>query len=224
MRDAKKKANSEVGHHVADHAKGQIKDAQSDKLVKAARSLGNDEVQQRIQKGNMQRDEMLAFITSRLGTIREAQLREMSLFDNQRDFWKQVSDTHKEDHTKPKPTQWAESAKVYEEAAYQMCRGSLDRGRQLMERALDIEQKTFGDLSKVVDQNNLDKEADLPSVAGSISPGQGCGDAAVPAEIDKLASEIQNVTTEFADPMVKKRVADPWWTLDEEEEEEEAAQ
>ncbi len=221
MRDAKKRANSDVGHHVADSAKSAIKDAQSDKLMKTAKSVGNSEIQQRIQSGNASRDELLAFISARLGTIRGAQLAEMAQLDHQRDWWKSVSDSHKTDKTKPDPTQWGECARVYEEAANALARGALGRGKQLMERALDVEQKKFGDLSKVVEQKGLDKEASMPDAARDIADSQGCGDGEVPADIQRLSHEIQAVTTEFKDPMVKKRQTDPWWTLEEEEEEEE---
>jgi hypothetical protein len=42
----------------------------------------------------------------------------------------------------------------------------------------------------------------------------------VPESIQKTADEIQRNNTEFKDQMMKRRIADPWWTLEEEEEEE----
>ena len=220
MREANKRANAGVGHHVADHTKGQIQDPKAEKLLKSAKGLGNEEIQKRIAGGNTTRDEMLAFIAARLGTLREAQMREMAVLDHRNEWYKKVADTHKEAYTKPNPKQWGEPAKVYEEAARELCRGALDRGKQLMERALNVEQKQLGDLTRVVDDTNLEKDAEMPEVAGDIVPNQGCGATDVPAEITKLAQEIQNVNTEVEDVHVRRRIADPWWTLEEEEEEE----
>jgi len=221
MRDEKKRANALVGHNIADHAAHEVKDPAAQKLLRTARGVGNVELQQRLQSGNASRDELLAFITQRLGTLREAQLRELGEHDHQREWARKVADSQNEAYTKPDPTQWGEPARLYEEAAAQLCRGALGRGAQLMERALDVEQKKLGDLSKVVNIAELDREAELPSAAQAIAPTQGCGDVDVPAELAALAQSIQAVTTQFDDPAVKKRVADPWWTLEEEEEEEE---
>jgi len=63
-------------------------------------------------------------------------------------------------------------------------------------------------------------EDDSPAALQEVTDGQACAPTDVPHHIEQLADKIQGNTTEFADQPVKKRISDPWWTLEEEEEEE----
>jgi hypothetical protein len=207
----------------AEHgALGAVKDAQSSRMLRMGKSLGNDEIQKRLDAGNATRDELLLYMSKRLGAMREAQGREEQ-FGNEkmRTAWKEISNEQKRDVTKPEPTRYNEAAKIYEEAAYQLCRGALGRGSELMKRAMEVERQAFEGVGKQIGVKDLDPGSKEECRAlDDVKPNQGCGPCDVPDKIDKLADEIQRNTTEFADQPVKARAKDPWWTLEEEEEEE----
>jgi hypothetical protein len=201
-------------------------DRGSDALRRTASRVGNEELQQRIQKGNASRDELLQFLLERLRTIREVQQREVGLSDQRstREHWKQIADKGKADITAPDPTRWREAARIYEEAAAQLARGALGRGADLVERAMDVEKKTFDSLTSLVKPEDVERDLDgpdRPSALDAVDPGQACAAAALPTEIRDLAREIQHVTEKPEEVPNRRRVRDPWWTEEEEEEEEE---
>lgn len=226
MRENEKKNKTQADQGVLAErtATAQLGDRSSGTLRKAASAVGNTELKTRIESGNANRDELLEFIVSRLRTIRDVQTKEFNLtsIHTQRDWWKQVSDTQKEQHTKPDPSQWKEVSRIYEDATYQICRGALGRGKQLVDRAMDAEKKKMGDLTKLVDTKDIDdREVEAPAVMGQVGNADACGATDVPAEIKELTNKIESVTAVAAEPPGRKRKRDPWWTLWEEEEEEE---
>lgn len=222
MQGSKKKTGGGSAQSVGEaSARSAVKDAGAARMLAMGKSLGNDELKRRIDMGNASRDELLAHIAQRLGSMRQAQLREEDFGKNDmRSAWKEISDKHKEDITQPEPMRWRESAKIYEEAAYQLCRGSLGRGAQLMEKAMEAERKAFESVGKQIGVKDLGPEEEGPEAMGDVKEGQACTPTDVPSEISELADKIQNNNTEFKDQMNKKRKPDPWWTLEEEEEEE----
>jgi hypothetical protein len=223
MQDTRKKNGEQKGAAVGERAgQTQMGDATSAKLAKMTDSIGNDEIQRRLDQGNATRDELLQFLSQRLTTIRDVQLREIEQCqgNNPRTWWMKVSDSQKEDVTKPEPMRWKDSAALYEDACFQLCRGALGRGAELMRRALDAERKTFGTLTSLVNTKDLESEPSGPTSMHPILPEEACGPCDTPTEL-KLAQQIQDVNTEPKDPMNRKRKKDPWWTLEEEEEEEE---
>lgn len=223
MQDERKKnKNSKAPSIDARAAESKMGDATSAKLSKMTDSIGNEEIQKRLSSGNTTRDELLQFLSQRLTTIRGVQLKEIDqcLGKNPRTWWMKVSDSQKEDVTKPEPMRWKESAALYEDACFQLCRGALGRGAELIRRALDAERKAFGSLTSLVNTKDVDTEPQGPESMNPILPDQACGPCQTPDEA-KLAKDIQNVNMEPKDPMNRKRKKDPWWTLEEEEEEEE---
>lgn len=200
-------------------------DAGSQMLAKLAGKIGNDALQGQISKGNATRDEMFAFISQRLSTVRQLQLREISLTYRGAyfDWWKKVSDSHKEQFTTPDPTRWKETGRLYEDAAQQLARGDLERARHVLQDAFAEEQKTKESMTALVDQSNLDTGVG-PHTGwmGGVGDTPKVGACALPEDI-QIAKDIQNVTASAPDPMNRRRPKDPWWTLDEDEEEEDGA-
>ncbi len=200
-------------------------DRSTEQLKAMGKKLGNDELQQRIQKGNATRDELMDFLHDRLKNMRAVQEREIGMSDKRssREHWRQISDKQKTEYTNPDPTRWRESAKLYEQAAFQLARGSLGRGAQLVKKALGEERKTFDKLSVVVKVTQEEREGldSGPEAVGDVAPNEGCSATEMPSEIRDLARKIQNVTEKAPELPGRKRVRDPWWTEEEEEEEEE---
>lgn len=223
--NSKKKAKRGSGSGSAAQS-GKGGDQSTEQLKAMGKKLGNDELQQRIQRGNATRDELMDFLHDRLKNIRSVQEREIAMSDKRssREHWRQISDQQKTEYTNPDPTRWRESAKIYEQAAFQLSRGSLGRGAQLVKRALGEEQKTFDKLSVVVKVTQEEREGleSGPEGVEDVAPNEGCSAKNMPSEVRELAQQIQNVTEKAPELPGRKRVRDPWWTEEEEEEEEEA--
>jgi hypothetical protein len=222
----KNKTGGAAGQSIAEHAaRGAIQDPRSARMVRMGQALGNDELQRRLDQGRATRDELLTYLSQRLGAMREAQLREEQFGkEDMRSAWKEIADHHKSDITKPEPTRWHEAARLYEEAASQLCRGALDRGAQILERAMSAEERAFERVGDQIGVKDLSPGEDAPAALDQVKPGQGCPPADVPFDIEANAHAIQANTTTFKDQPVKRRIADPWWTLEEEEEEEEGGE
>lgn len=224
MRGSEKKGPKKGGEHQGSGqaASASVSAKASSSALRIGQALGNDELQRRIQQGNATRDELLSHMNERLGAMREAQLREQHQGEHDmRSHYKEISDHHKADITMPEPMRWRESAKLYEMAAYQMCNGNLGRGMQLLERAQEAERRAFEAVGKQTGARELGPDEDGADSLPDVDPNQACGPREVPVELQHKADEIQANSTEFKDQPVKKRVSDPWWTLEEEEEEEE---
>jgi hypothetical protein len=223
MQDVKKRGQLDPSAAVSggDSAK-KATDVASDKLRKTASQIGNEEIQQRIQKGNASRDDLLRFITERMRTMRDVQMQEVALSDKRsmRENWRTISDRQKGVDA-PDPTRWREVARKYEEAAAQICRGALGRGAQLVDEALDAEKHTVDSLTELIDSTDLEQHVEAERGAGSaVPPDAACGSMSIPGEIKDLSDKIQRVTEKPEEVPGRRRVADPWWTEEEEEEEE----
>jgi hypothetical protein len=199
-----------------------MKSTRKDRLAKLAKAVGNGEIQQRIQQGNVNRDMCLAYIAERLRNMRALQVREQKLIPrgSHWTWWRQVADRYKTWFTKPDPKRWREAAKIYEQAAKHLANGDVSRGKAHMEKAITEENKQLDGLTKLVSTADLDFSA-RPDVGwlGDIVDTEPGKPSALPADI-ALARDIQLVEDTVVDPMNRRRRRDPWWTLEEEEEEE----
>jgi len=228
MQDGKKRNSKKSGSDATQASAQQAQkggDHSTEQLKAMGKKLGNDELQQRIQKGNASRDELMDFLKDRLHTMRDVQKREILASDstNHREHWRQISDQQKTEVTNPDPTRWREAARIYEQAAYQLARGSLGRGQQLVEKAMAEEKRTFDKLTSIihVTEEELQELESGPDCAMDAAPTDACAATEVPTEVQELARAIQRVTEKAPEVPGRKRVRDPWWTLEEEEEEEE---
>lgn len=223
MRSAKKNSGAGGAQGVAEaSAKSAVKDPTTSRLLAMGKGLGNEEMKRQLASGNSSRDELLGFLAHRLGSIRQAQVSENDFGrDSMRSAWRAISDNHKPEVTLPEPTRWHESARLYEEAAYQLCRGDLSRGAQLVEQGMESERRAFEAVGSQIGVDDLGPDEEGPATLGAVGEDQGCSPTDMPAEIESLASSIQSTVSEFKTQPIMKRKPDPWWTLDEEEEEEE---
>lgn len=192
------------------------------RITQLARTLGNDEIQKRLDQGNASRDQMLAHLCDRLEVMRELQTREVGLTKRGAHFWwwRLASDKQKPQYTTPEPTRWNEAARLYEEAAERLCQGDLKRGKEILGRAMDEEERVRSQLTELVDLRELGEGELDRSVLADISVTEVAGSCDEPSGVG-VAREIQAVTTESPRVPNRSRPADPWWTLDEDEEEEE---
>jgi len=193
------------------------KDPKAAAMMQANAKLGNDEVQRRIHAGNATRDQLLTFLVQRLNSVRTAQLREISAAQpaEVRRWWMRASDSHKPEYTKPEPTRWHTTARLYEEAAHALCRGDVKRGGALVEQAMAEEQRAFRGVSIVVKTDDLQQGED-PTGALQIAQAQTAGECDAPAGLG-VAHDILCENLVIEDMPVRRRPRDPWWTGDEEE-------
>ena len=221
MRDNRQRQGAEVLPSLQGGSAGtssRLRDAGSTKLTKMASNLGNDEVQKRLEKGNASRDEMLKFMVDRLQMVRDVQLREVALCHKQAnfDFWRLTQNAGAQ-VDKPDPTRWCEVGKLYEQAAYHLCRGDLARGASELKRATEAEQTAFNNLSQLVETNEHERSSEVPAVVEG--PGAGAAACPIPQGIE-VATDIQNVTEQLRNLPEMERGQDPWWTEEEEEDSE----
>ncbi|MEQ1565959.1 MAG: hypothetical protein ABMA64_10005 [Myxococcota bacterium] len=194
------------------------RDAKS-RIQQLSRVLGNDEIAKRISGGNATRDQMLAFVTERLGVVQELQKRELTLTLKGADFG---MPHHLDARDLARPTRWHETATAYREAVDAVCRGDLRRGQDLLERAQRVEQQTLSELSSLVDTGEAWREGTLdPGVlAAMVAQAPVSGACAEPTEVKSRLDAILAVTQTVPDRATPRRELDPWWTLEDEEEEE----
>lgn len=199
-----------------------MKSTRKDRLQKLIKAVGNDEIQQRIQQGTVNREMALAFISQHLREMRQLQIREVQLTKRGAhwDWWRQVADNYKTWYTKPEPKRWQEAAKLYEDAAKAFARGNISRGKEILDRAITEENKQMNDLTELVATEDLafDAQPDVRWLEYIVDTDPG--PMALPEDI-RLAQEIMKVEETVVDPMNRRRRRDPWWTLEDEEEEEE---
>lgn len=196
------------------------KDAQSQKLLAGAKSLGNAEMQKKLDGKNAKRDEMLAFLCKRLDTMRNVQQREVTQASKQAMSKDKnlLSDGGDKKNFESNPLKWRIPAQVYEQAANALCQGDLHRGSQLVEKAMSEERRCFEQISGHIDLHDVDTGlGSVPTEAMETRPGETCGECSTPEGVDAAAA-IDRVETEPAQMANAMRVRDP---IREEEEEEE---
>jgi hypothetical protein len=221
MRDSDKRAKLKKPEmHGGSGAQGAALDPQSQKLAKIAGTVGNEAVRAHFAGSNASRDKMLEFLTHRLATIHEVQQREIQAcgYTEMRENWKEMADSQRDDVKLPDPTKWAESALLYERAAFKLCNGELGVGSQLMRNAMDAEQRAFEQVSSTLDLREVEEASEGSGVVADV----GSGDCSQPCDLPDgvaLADKIQAVSTTVKDVPDNPRVPIPWWTEFEEEEE-----
>ena len=198
-------------------------DADSQLLQKIAKNIGNDVLTKHLEGKSAQRDQILAFICSRLNTVSDIQSKERSEMKNERAWYKEVAKGVKGFHL-PDPTRWHECAHYFQKAGQALCEGHLGKGVQLLDKALEHERAAFDSIPKMVEVK-LDQQEKTPNNAPvscqKIDPNEVCPSVTQPKEL-KLADRILNIRDqmETTPPMPLN-----WWEAgigkEEEEEEEE---
>jgi hypothetical protein len=194
------------------------------RLEKLAKSLGNDEIANRIARGRATRDEMLTFVAERLQVVRELQQRELDLTQRGAnwDWWRTAADRSK-GAPEPAPTRWHAAADAYERAVQAMCRGDLRRGEALLQEAVRTEQRITDETTALVDRREMHR-AEAPTAglfAALAAATPACGATAEPAPIRHLLDAILHVEQTVPEMPNRHRGRDPWWTLDDDEQGEE---
>jgi hypothetical protein len=173
--------------------------------------------------GGAVRDEMLQHIRARLGTIDDVQQREVALCGPraQRDWWKEVADSHKTSTTKPKPKRWHECTRLYNDAADAAARGDLRRAAGLLRAATEAERRAFDQLTDLVDTRDVKADPENPWNDG-VTP-YPAPPVQTPADLTARCHRILGVQTEVDDPPVKELLLPPEAVVEGEDDEEDDA-
>jgi len=222
MQDGRSKNSHKGGARLGGRAARRNKKKSEGRLEKLAQLVGNDEIKQRIERGNASRDAMLQHLCERLRVMQQLQIRELSM--TQRgghwSWWRDAADRNKEDLQEPKPTRWNAAARAYEDASRALCKGDITRGRQHMDDAMKLERDAHETLTRLVELTDLEFDArPTDGQLADITATAAAGPCEEPDDVS-IAAEIYNVTTTVPDMPNRKRIRDPWWTEEEEEEEE----
>ncbi|MEZ4318051.1 MAG: hypothetical protein R3F61_11125 [Myxococcota bacterium] len=191
-------------------------------LAGLAGQLGNDELMERLQKGNGTRDELLEFLSSRLESMHSAQQAEVDLTNRMDNRFRTALGESQNMKDRPAPKRWIEAAKLYESAAKALCSGQLHRGQALVDQAVKADKRAFEQAEALVqwDKRLEDTGATMDSIPQA-SADTACTDCPEPEAL-RLAHEIQEVTENVHKGIKgERRELDPWWMEEEEEEEEE---
>lgn len=192
-------------------------DAKS-RIQQLAKALGNDEIARRITEGNATRDQMLAFVTERLGIVQELQQRELELTLKNASF---NLPYETENRDRGQPTRWHATAEAYEAAVKAICRGDLRRGQELLERAQQVERETLDQMSRAVATGEAWRAGQLDAgvLATLVAQTPTSGSCAEPTDARTRIDAILAVQQTMHELPVHKREHDPWWTVEEEAEE-----
>lgn len=194
------------------------------RLAALADKLGNDAMADRIAQGRAHQDELAAFVTARLQRVAEIQHREIAL--TRRDgahwkAWRAMGDRGLADIKEGQPTRWREVALAYERALVASSRGELQRAKQLVAEAREIELRVLQQTTALVRTDDVVEGSPDPSwladavLWSSTVPGE------VPAATRDLIRDIVNVMAEMPTMRGKPRIGTrPWWAEEDEDDEE----
>ena len=195
-------------------------DADSQLLQNIAKNIGNEVLAKHLEGKGAQRDQILAFVCSRLKNISDIQAKERSEMKNERKWFREVAKGVEGFHL-PDPTRWHESARYFQKAGQALCEGHIGKGVQLLDKALEHERAAFNSIPKMVKVKLDEKEKkpnNAPLECQKIDPHDVCPAITKPKELE-LADRILNIRDHMeATPPL--RLLD-WWEVDREEEEEE---
>ena len=202
---------------------GAAQDPASQQLGRVAGKLGNQDLAARLGDSAAARDRLMAFITARLKTLRDVQVKERLEMKDHRQWFREVARGQDGYHL-PDATRWHEAARRYRRAGEALARGDLARGARLIEQATEAERAAFSSTPRQV-QEELDPQersaAAAPDEAAHYAAGgTSCPATALPSELRRHADAILRSLDEMEDspPITHRR---RWWEGPEEEEEEE---
>jgi hypothetical protein len=100
-----------------------LQQATRSRMQNLARLVGNDEITKRIEQGSATREQMLAFVASQLGEIRDLQTRELDLLGatSVGPQWTRFADGNQQI---PAPERWKGPAEAYQSAVEALCGAS----------------------------------------------------------------------------------------------------
>ena len=195
-------------------------DVDSQRLQKIAEKMGNKDLSEHLKNNTAQRDQLLAFVCSRLQTMHGVQQKELQAMKTEQHWFRQVA-MGKDGFSLPDPTRWHESAQLFKRAAEALCRGDLGKGSRLLEEAMDKEQAAYDKLPNMVRSKLKGDEkstANAPVQLAHVAPGASCPSTSLPQDL-KFADKILACRDEMEQTASIRRTG--WWIKDTEEEEEE---
>ena len=199
---------------------GKNTDIDSQLLKQMSSKMGNQGLNDRLQKSSAERDLLLQFICNQLKEIQHIQQIELDEV-NQRDEWFREVAKGDHDFSLPEPERWKDCASLYQKAGQALCRGDVSRGKQLLEEAIKKEDTARDALPEQVEER-LDTNEKVMSgspVSTASEGGEICPATKTPKDLS-IADKILSVraTVRNASP-VRRTPAFNWWEELEESEE-----
>lgn len=182
-------------------------DAQSRKLARLQKKMGNSGLGGKLGEAGATRDLLLAFTCDRLRIMRDVQRKEHAEFDHVREWFRRVA-KGAEGFMLPDPTRWHEAAKSMKAAAIAFCNGHVTRGAQLLEQGMEQERAAFDSVPIMV-RDKLEGEqtgaTSAPAQLDSVAPDTTCAACNLPQQM-VFADQILNLTDVFEElPPIRRR-------------------
>ena len=170
----KKTAAADPGQHALRSGGGAqtTGDAQSRQLARLQKRMGNSEASAGVSSSATTRDALLQFICQRLQQMQGIQDKEFKAFLTEREWYREVA-KGTPGYTVPEPKRWHESAREFKEAALALSHGNVQRGCQLLDRAVAAEEAAYKALPKMVRDTLEDDEKELSAVPTAKGPASG---------------------------------------------------
>jgi len=181
---------------------------------------GNQQVDEKLQKGSSMRDALVRFAGDRLQAMHQVQSVEHAEMARERTWFKGVAAGRDGQHL-PDPTRWHEAAKLYRGGVIAMCNGNLSQGAALLDQALEAERAAFQSVPRMV-QEKLDHThshaAGAPAELANVGPAAACPVTSLPKEL-RFAELILNIDDikEQTPPLDERVRGNAWWNEEEED-------
>jgi hypothetical protein len=223
-RDSKKPANTNRKAHVV-KAAGKLdpSHASANRIEKIVRKGGNDDFARKMGMRAGMRDQMLAFLCERLKHVHRVQSMEKAEIKDVQQWFRALARGRK-GVLLPDPTRWHLCAQLYKKAGEALASGHLDRGAQLLDKAMEAERAAMDSAPKQVkDELSREQKADAapPPAMGHVVTGMRCPAIDAPVGL-RVADLILNVPDKMDHaPPIRPPRRRRWWDEEEEEEEDE---
>ena len=200
---------------------GKNRDVDSQLLKQLSSKMGNQGLNDRLQKSSAERDLLLQFICSQLKNVQHIQQIELDEVSKRDEWFREVA---KGDNNfdLPEPERWKECASWYKKAGQALCRGDVSRGKHLLEQALKKEDAARDGIPVQVEQRLENKEQRMTGspVSTAADGSEICPSTKEPKDL-AIADKILSIraTVRSASPVRRTRPFN-WWETREESEEE----
>jgi len=199
---------------------GKNSDVNGQLLKQLSSKMGNQGLNDRLQKSSAERDLLLQFICHQLKNVQRIQQIELDEVGKRDEWFREVAKGDR-NFKLPDPERWKECASLYKKSSQALCKGDISRGKNLLEEALKKEDAARQDLPEQVDERleAKDKVMTASPVSTASEGGEICPATRAPKDLD-LADKILSVrsTVRNASP-VRRTPAFNWWEKVEESEE-----
>ncbi len=190
---------------------GRGNDPESQHLQDLSETLGNAEMQRRLEEVANDRDALLVFIHERLKAVQSTQILEHHQANSPERWYRDVNLRR---DSAPNPRRWHHAAWLYRAAAQDLVAGQLGRGAQLIRDAAAAESAAFESLPRHIETRLGNQQAPpqhLPAPVDRLNDEATCPPSP-PPKWTEIADRILSLDPEVHIPRLPRiRARAAWW-------------